>query len=624
MTTDGYTPISAYGLIGNLETAALVGADGSIDWCCLPYLQSPSVFGALLDVENGGHFRIQPAEPFESSQRYEARTNVLRTDFETDAGSARLTDFMPILSADPAAPFAQPWVFRKVECTDGRVPLDVDFRPRFDYARGRTTVESLNGEIVARGNGEHLSLSTDAALQTDGVSASGVDRLEAGDVRWHTVQYGQRKRPESVDPETLLARVREYWHNWTHDCRTVATGACPFEGPHHALVERSELVLKLLMHHRTGAIAAAPTTSLPELIGGTRNWDYRFSWIRDAAFTIQALNKLGHTRESRDYFDWCLDVIHTESETFQPFQPMFGLHGDTEITEETLDHLSGYRGSAPVRIGNAARNQLQLDVFGELVHALYETCQYGETITETSWETISDVVEYVCTLWDKRDAGMWEVRSDPEQFVHSKVMCWVALDRGIEIARAHDFDAPIGHWASVRSDVREAVIEQGFSDATNSFGRSFESPELLDAAALRIPLVGFLPIDDDRVQGTIDAIRDRLTTEEGLVYRYEGRDGIAGGEGAFLLCSFWLVDCLAMSGDLREAEALFETIVEYASPLGLFSEEVIPQTGELLGNYPQAFSHLGLINSVLYLQAGEEGVPKPDLDGVSSHPPSAT
>lgn len=621
MTTDGYKPISAYGLIGNLETAALVDDDGSIDWCCLPSLQSPSVFGAILDVEKGGHFRIQPVDTVESTQRYEPRTNVLRTDFETERASARVTDFMPILSDDPAAPYAQPWIFRKVECTDGSVSLDIDFRPRFDYARGRTAVEALDGEILARGNGEHLSLSTDATLQTDGDSASGIDRLDAGGVRWYTVQYGQRKRPESVDPEALLERVRDYWRNWTHDC----TDGCPFDGPYHESVVRSELVLKLLMHHRTGAIAAAPTTSLPELIGGTRNWDYRFSWIRDAAFAIQALNKLGHTRESKDYFDWCLDIIHTESDTFRPFQPMFGLRGATEIGEETLDHLSGYRNSAPVRIGNAARNQLQLDVFGELIHALYETAQYGATITETSWETISEVIEYVCTLWDKRDAGMWEVRSEPEQFVHSKVMCWVALDRGIEMTREHRFDAPIEHWASVRSEIRDAVLENGVSESTNSFGRSFESPDLLDAAALRIPLVGFLPIDDDRVQATIDAIRDRLTTDEGLVYRYEGRDGIQGGEGAFLLCSFWLVDCLAMSGEIQEAEALFENILGYASPLGLFSEEVIPHTGELLGNYPQAFSHLGLINSALYLQASRGGGHETDLDddiGVFPHPSS--
>jgi GH15 family glucan-1,4-alpha-glucosidase len=603
MEDEAYKPIETYGLIGNLETCALVGQDGSIDWCCFPHLQSPSLFAALLDAEKGGRFRIQPASPFDTVQRYQADTNVLETEFTTDSGTVVLTDFMPMLSDDPAAPFSEPWIYRKVECLDGSVDVDVDFEPRFNYARARTIVESIDDGVIARGNGEHASLTATFELDTDSESAYGRHRYDAGDVGWYTLQYGQRRRPTTVDPERLHALTRNYWRNWIHDCQ----GAdCPFAGPFHDMITRSELVLKLLMHHRTGAIAAAPTTSLPEAIGGTRNWDYRFSWIRDAAFTIQALYKLGHFQETRDYFDWCLDVIHSESETFQPFQPMFGLQGETQLTEETLDHLSGYRGSTPVRIGNAASNQLQLDVFGELILALYETSRHQETISETTWETICDVIEYVCTLWDNKGAGMWEVRSEPEHFVHSKVMCWVALDRGIKMAGELGFDAPLEHWKAVRSEIRTAVLERGFNDSLNSFVRSFEADTLLDAAALRIPLVGFLPFDDPRVQGTITAIRERLTIDDGLVYRYEGADGLPGGEGAFLLCSFWLVDCLALSGDIEEAEQLFERILEHTSPLGLLSEEIIPETGEFLGNYPQAFSHLGLINSAIYLRAARE------------------
>ena len=593
-----YKPIDAYGLIGNLETCALVGRDGAIDWCCLPNLQSPSIFAAILDSETGGTFRIQPAGSYDAVQRYQPDTNVLDTEFTTDAGALRLTDFMPILSDDPAAPFSEPWIFRRVECLEGSVQFEVTFEPRFDYARARTVIESMDNVLLARGNGEHVSLNTAFALEIDGISARGVHDLSAGDTAWYTLQYGQRKRPESIDPELLLDRTRRYWRNWVHTC---PESGCPFEGEYHDAVTRSELVLKLLMHHRTGAIAAAPTTSLPELIGGTRNWDYRFSWIRDAAFTIQALFKLGHIQETKDYVDWCLDIVHSGSETFQPFQPLFGLQGETKLTEETLDHLEGYRGSAPVRIGNAARSQLQLDIFGELVLALYETSHYGETITETTWETVREVIEYVCTLWHKRGAGMWEVRSEPEHFVHSKVMCWVALDRGIKMATDRGFDAPLDHWREVRSEIRGVVLERGFNESINSFVRSFEADELLDASALRIPLVGFLPFDDPRVQGTIDAVRERLTTERGLVHRYEGEDGLPGGEGAFILCSFWLVDCLALSGDVEEAETLFENILELASPLGLLSEEVVSETGELLGNYPQAFSHLGLINSAIYI-----------------------
>ena len=593
-----YKPIDAYGLIGNLETCALVGRDGAIDWCCLPNLQSPSIFAAILDSETGGTFRIRPTGSYDAVQRYQPDTNVLDTEFTTDAGALRLTDFMPILSDDPAAPFSEPWIFRRVECLEGSVEFEVTFEPRFDYARARTVIESMDNVLLARGSGEHVSLNTAFALDIDGISARGVHDLSAGDTAWYTLQYGQRKRPGSIDPEVLLDRTRRYWRNWVHTC---PESGCPFEGEYHDAVTRSELVLKLLMHHRTGAIAAAPTTSLPELIGGTRNWDYRFSWIRDAAFTIQALFKLGHIQETKDYVDWCLDIVHSGSETFQPFQPLFGLQGETKLTEETLDHLEGYRGSAPVRIGNAARSQLQLDIFGELVLALYETSHYGETITETTWETVREVIEYVCTLWHKRGAGMWEVRSEPEHFVHSKVMCWVALDRGIKMATDRGFDAPLDHWREVRSEIRGVVLERGFNESINSFVRSFEADEYLDASALRIPLVGFLPFDDPRVQGTIDAVRERLTTERGLVRRYEGEDGLPGGEGAFILCSFWLVDCLALSGDVEEAETLFENILELASPLGLLSEEVVPETGELLGNYPQAFSHLGFINSAIYI-----------------------
>lgn len=612
MSTGEYRPLGAYGLIGNLDTAALVSDFGSIDWCCLPHLQDPSVFAAILDIDKGGHFGIRPTDSFESEQRYRDRTNVLETTFRTDSGTVRLTDFMPLLSDDPIAPFSQPWIYRCLECEDGEVTLDVEFKPRFDYARARTIVEPVEGGVIARGNGEHVSLTTARDLDTDGNSARGRHTVAAGDSHWYTLQYGQRKRPESIDPEALLERTVAFWNKWIHDC---TPADCPFEDAWHEKIIRSELVLKLLMHHRTGAIAAAPTTSLPELIGGTRNWDYRFSWIRDAAFTIQALSKLGHRQEAMDYFDWCLDIIHSESETFQPFQPMFGLQGETQLTEETLDHLSGYMNSSPVRIGNAARNQLQLDIFGELVHALHETAIYGESISETTWETIRTVVEYVCTLWDRRGAGMWEVRSEPEHFVHSKVMCWVALDRGIKMARELGFEAPMAHWESVRSEIRSTVLEQGYNESLDSFTRSFEADDLLDAAVLRIPLVGFLPIDDDRVQGTIEAIRDRLTSANGLVYRYEGPDGIAGGEGAFVLCTCWLIDCLALSGRIREAEDIFETVLGCASPLGLLAEEIVPDTGQMLGNYPQAFSHLGVINSALYIQAAKSEMGGFDVDG---------
>lgn len=605
MAQDHFKPLEAYGLIGNLETCALVGRDGSIDWCCLPHLESPSVFAALLDTGKGGHFRIQPSSTFDTSQHYRPNTNVLETEFRTDAGAAVLTDFMPMLSDDPAAPFAEPWVYRRVACEEGPISIDLTFEPRFDYARARSIVEPTDDGVIARGNGEHLSLVTDSPLDTDDDAATGTVRLDEGETCWYTLQYGLRKQPDSVDSDRLLQQTVDFWRNWVHECSPADT--CPFGGGWHGNVVRSELTLKLLMHRTTGAIAAAPTTSLPETIGGSRNWDYRFSWIRDAAFTVQAFDKLGHSREAWNYFDWCLDIVHRESESRQPFQPLYGLHGETEVAEEILDHLSGYRGSGPVRIGNAARNHLQLDVYGELVLALYEISRYGATISEPTWRTIRDIVEVVCGFWNRTDTGMWEIRSEPEHFVHSKVMCWATLDRAISMARNRDADVPLDRWRDVRMEIRTAVLERGYNESLDSFVRSFESDEVLDAATLRIPLVGFLPFDDPRIEGTIDAVRDRLATDEGLVYRYEGTDGIPSDEGAFLLCSCWLVDCLALSGRVEEAETILENVLEYASPLGLFAEEIDPDSGELRGNFPQAFSHLGIITSVLYVRAAKTG-----------------
>lgn len=601
MATDNYKPLAAYGLIGNLETCALVGTDGSIDWCCLPHLASASVFGALLDTAKGGRFRIQPSGPYEMAQRYRPRTNVLETEFTTESGVAVLTDFMPMLSDDPVAPFAEPWIYRRATCEEGTVSVDITFEPRFDYARARTTVEPTDDGVIARGNGEHLSLGTDGPIATDRNSANGTHQLESGETRWYTLQYGLRKRPSSVDVDTVLEQTVDFWRNWVHECAT--DGGCLFGDRYHDAVVRSELTLKLLMHRMTGAIAAAPTTSLPETIGGSRNWDYRFSWIRDAAFTVQAFDTLGHSREAWKYFDWCLDIVQRESGSNQPFQPLYGLHGETEVTEEVLEHLSGYRKSVPVRIGNAASNQLQLDVYGELVLALSEISRAGATITDPAWRTIRDIVEAVCGMWSRTDTGMWEIRSGPEHYVHSKVMCWAAVDRGIEMARNRDADVPIDRWRDVGLEIRNAVLERGYNDSIGSFVRSFEADDALDAATLRIPLVGFLPFDDYRIQGTIDAIRERLTTDRGLVYRYEGEDGIPSEEGAFLLCSCWLVDCLAMSGQVDEAEAILETVLDCATPLGLLAEEVDPESGELRGNFPQAFSHHGIINSVLYVRA---------------------
>jgi GH15 family glucan-1,4-alpha-glucosidase len=612
-----YKPLEDYGVVGNLDTVALVGCDGSVDWCCLPHLESASVFAALLDAQVGGSFSIRPACDYEAEQSYRERTNVLETTFETASGSLTVTDFMPVIppGSTDRTPFDA--LYRRVHCTQGRVPLAVSFRPRFDYARAVPEVQTIPEGVEATTGGESLSLTTGVPVGVAGAEATATPALDGGDRRWFVATYGHRKPLDTRRFEELLDGTVAFWRDWSHDCDEAD---CPVAGTGHDLATRASLVLKLLVHRETGAIAAAPTTSLPEEIGGVRNWDYRFNWIRDAAFTVQALYSLGHVSEARAFFRWMLSHC---AENPAEIQPIYGLHGERDIPEYELDHLAGYRFSRPVRVGNAAATQRQLDVYGELVLGIYETALHGEYIRPDEWATMRSIVDYVCDVWREPDAGIWEVRSPPEQFLHSKVMCWAALDRGIAIAEESSFEGNIDRWAAERAAVREAIEGRGYDDERGSFVRSFGSPHL-DSTSLLLPVVGFLPADDDRVQNTIETIRDDLTTDEGLVYRYEGHDGLPGGEGAFLLSSFWLVDALALSGRLDEARDLFDRLREYCSPLGLLSEEVQPETGELLGNFPQAYSHLGLINSAVYINrmAGER-VTVPEPIGAEAAAPDA-
>ena len=609
-----YKPLSAYGLVGNLETCALVGRDGAIDWCCFPEIESPSVFAAILDDEVGGRFSLQPAAAYESTQRYLQRTNVLETTARTDDGTLTLTDFMPVAGEDALASVPERSIYRKAACVDGAVDLAVEFSPRFDYARAETSLETIDGGIHARGGEDDLFLATPAPLGVADDSATGTVSLDAGDAVWFVLTYGATEAAESYECERTLDRTASFWREWAHVCTD--PDRCVLAGPWHDVLVRSGLVLKLLTYRGTGAFVAAPTTSLPESIGGERNWDYRYTWLRDAAFTVQALYHLDHTAEAERYFDWCLRLLRTDERP--PFEhpsrrPLYGVHGESPPPEEVLDHLSGYRDSRPVRIGNAAREQLQLDVFGELLLAISETARFGGAMAPGDWGPVRWLVDYVCDHWDEPDRGIWEVRSEPRHFVHSKVMCWAALDRGITLARANDLDAPLNRWREGRAACRDAILERGFDEGTGSFVRSFGSTAELDAACLRIPVVGFLPFDDDRVHGTIDAVAERLATDDGLVYRYDGEDGVPGDENPFVLCSCWLVDALALSGRVEEAKDVFDGVRQHASRLGLISEEVDAATGELLGNFPQALSHIGLINSALYLGSaeGRRTVPAP-------------
>ena len=433
--------------------------------------------------------------------------------------------------------------------------------------------------------------------------------LRKGEEAWFGLGYGERPLGARA-AEELLAEVLRFWKSWAHRC---SGKSCVVEEPWHDLVVRSGLVLKLLADPDSGAIAAAATTSLPEQPGGPRNWDYRYAWVRDASFTDQALYHLGHRDEARSFRRWAARIAGGAHDPAN-LQILYGLHGETDLRERELDHLAGYRNSRPVRIGNGATRQKQLDIFGELLNALYDTTRRGETFPRERWPLARGIVEHVRAVRDTEDSGIWENRGGPRHFVYSKLMCWVALDRGIRIAREHGYDTPLPAWERTCDEVRRAIIGRGYDEELGSFVQSFGS-KTLDACALLIPSTGFLPARDGRVQSTIEVVKERLVVKGYLVRRYDGDDGLPGGEGCFVLCSFWLVKALALSGRTAEAERIFSCVLEHASPLGLLSEEIAPETGRLTGNFPQAFSHIGLINSALYLAWAKGRTTAPGLAG---------
>ena len=590
----GYKLLEEYGVVGNLETVALVGRDGAVDWLPFPRVDSPSVFARLLDCELGGHLTVAPTRPFEATQAYVDRTNVLETRFSTPDGRAAVTDFMPI--PGETVPEDHRALYRRVTGESGTVDLLAEFEPRLDYARTVPTIERADHGVSAYGDDEVVHLSSSVPFDLGDGTASASFTLSDDETRWFVLGHDRAIPNEPDEHEARLESVVDYWREWSHAC---PDGSCPAGGPWHDLAVRSDLLLKLLIQRGVGTICAAPTTSLPEEIGGSRNWDYRFNWIRDSAFTVQALVEMGHLEEAEAYFEACL--THCARMSPAEMQPVYGLYGETDLNERTLDHLEGYRGSKPVRIGNEAATQRQLDVYGELVVGVSEAVRYGADLLPEHWGLVRDVVDHVREVWDEPDVGIWEIRGDPEQFVYSKVMCWAALDRGIRLVQGTDVEGPVEEWKEARATVHETVLERGYDEGLESFVRSFGSNEELDAAVLRIPAVGFLPGDDHRMQGTIDAVLDRLTTDEGLVKRLEGDDGLPGEEGRFVVCSFWLVDALVEAGRVEEAESLFESVCEFAGPLGLLAEEVDPETGRQLGNVPQAFSQIGVLTGALSL-----------------------
>ena len=593
-------PIASRGVIGDGLTCALVRADGIIDWLCLPRFDSPSVFGGVLDVERGGATGVLPIAPFTSLQRYDPDTNVLETLFEVPGqGTVRIIDSMP-WSDDPRAVVHE--VHRRVECMEGEVELELFFDPRFDYGRSTPRIERHEHGVLARSGNQSLALAVGGAPQWVERPGGGLGtrmRIASGEMRWVVLSW------DALRPERLAAyrayehlRVtRASWRRWSARIR--------YDGPwrHHVL--RSAMLLKMLIYAPTGAMVAAPTASLPEWIGGGRNWDYRYTWARDAAMAIRATNLLGCRREAVDFFHFLRDALAGTGD----LHVMYSIDGRPVPAEEELEHLSGYGGSKPVRIGNGAREQLQLDSAGAVVDAAHLFERFGGLLPLQAWRGLRQVIGVTGARWTEPDDGMWEPRAGKRHNVHSKLMSWVALDRGAQIAARFDGEDR-QNWISEAEKVRRAILERGLDPTGRHFVSAFGGTEA-DASLLLIPIHGLLPPDDPRVVATIDRVRAELS-DGSFVHRYRYADGVGGDEGAFVLCGFWLAEALAMAGRIEEAQEVFVAHAEKASNhLGLLGEEVDPRTNDALGNFPQAFSHLGLINAAaridLALRMRDEG-----------------
>jgi GH15 family glucan-1,4-alpha-glucosidase len=607
-----YQPIENYGIIGNLRTAALVGMDGSIDWLCLPHFDSPSVFAAILDHRKGGRFRIAPArDQLRHKQFYWPDTNILVTRFLHDDGVGEVEDYMPV----GGARVARHELIRRVHVVRGSLPFRLECRPAFDYARAGHQCHL--GEDGARFDGPGLSLGLTGSvpLQLDGEGEGEGDGVVAD----FTLGEGQKatfllrrlgsddqfgRCPDPEEAEDLFRNTVSYWRRWL--------SKCTYAGRWREMIQRSALTLKLLSFEPTGAIVAAPTCSLPESIGGPRNWDYRFTWIRDAAFTLYGLLRIGFTEEAARFRDWLAARWHdADGNGSGPLQLMYGIDGRTELPEQTLDHLEGYRGSRPVRIGNAASGQLQLDIYGELMDAVYLHNKYVEPVGYDGWVRMRKLIDWLCDNWKREDEGIWEVRGGRRNFVYSKVMSWVAVDRALRLADKRSFPADRSRWLKVRDEIYEEVMARGWNPRRKAFVQAYGS-DSLDASSLLMPLVFFMAPNDPRMLSTLDAIRQPLDAgglaADGLVYRYDpaaAPDGLAGREGTFNMCSFWLVEALTRAGRsdparLDDARLLFEQMLGYANHLGLYAEQT-GSSGEALGNFPQAFTHLALISAAFNL-----------------------
>lgn len=608
-----YKSIHQYGLIGDMHGSALVGSDGSIDWCCIPRFDSAALFSRILDDAQGGYFKLAPTGVTSTSRRYLPNTNVLETRFTTGTGSGVLLDFMPVhqhtsLIREPLAKSDVQRLVRIFHCTEGRLDVEMDCYPKFDYGTifPHASLSSPNTGM-AHGGSDAISVYCSSRLSVVNDGFRTRSPIFEGEKFYAAVsnQHSFSHWSEPLNPAELelgLADTTAFWENWS--------AQCTFKGEHQEAVLRSALTLKAMTYAPSGALVAAPTTSLPEDVGGGRNWDYRYTWIRDATFALYALSIIGYTAEGRAFKDW---LEWSTSGRAKDLQVMYGLGGERRLTEIEIPELDGYQQSRPVRIGNGAYSQFQLDIYGEVMDSAHIFRKFGGAVDPEYWEYLRRVVNFVMDHWQEPDEGIWETRGGHQHFVFSKVMCWVAMDRAIRAATELGLPGDIEAWTKVREEIRAEVMERGYSEGRQAFVQSYGNSNL-DAANLMMPLVGFLPATDPKMKSTIKAIQADLTGPQGFVYRYtDFDDGLGGTEGSFTICTFWLADNLIQLGEVDAARKLFESAMGCANDLGLLSEEFDAETGEMLGNFPQAFSHLAMINTAVHLQASADGSsPIPD------------
>jgi GH15 family glucan-1,4-alpha-glucosidase len=591
----GYLPVSEHGLIGDLHCVALVGTNGTIDWHCYPSFDAPSMFGSLLDADRGGCFDLAAAVPAKTRQFYLPDTNVLITRFFARGGVGEIQDFMPV---GGTVDEQRHRLIRRVLAVRGTMPFRARIAPRFDYGTQPHALSEKQSGVVFTAAGLAVTLTATVPLEHDGRDVTAGFTLTEGQSAMFAldeVSGDAAPRPcTSEEARELGERTIEFWRRWL--------SASKYRGRWREVVHRSALTLKLLTYAPTGAIVAAPTTSLPEQIGGERNWDYRFVWVRDAAFCVYALLRLGFGSEADAFMRFILEqTTAREHSAAGPMQVMYGIDGRTELPERELPHLAGYLGSQPVRVGNGAAKQLQLDIYGELMDSVYLYDRWHQPISSAQWDAITTRVEWLCGNWDQPDEGIWETRGGPKKFLYSQLMCWVAMERAIRLATRRGLPASLERWQGVRDAIYRRIMDRGWSPAMQAFAQQ-EGADVLDAAVLLMPLVKFIAPTDPKWLSTLDALTRSLVSDS-LVYRYDPRaspDGVRGEEGTFSACSFWYVEALTRAGRLEEARLAFEKMLTYGNHLGLYAEQ-ISSTGEQQGNFPQALTHLALISAAYNL-----------------------